>query len=117
MQFCHRSIIQTLSFVSVQLHKKKQYLAGKHAEAELIMQTYNFSLPHLQQARHHGKYLDSLRMKKETVKMYNGGLESCQTDSCKHNLKGPLGSKVSIMSVCVHAQHLHHEVQKHIWEE
>lgn len=71
----------------MQLHSKKQYLAGKQAEGELIMQMYNFSLPHLQQARHHGKYLDMMIKKTETGKMYNGALESCQTDSCKHNLE------------------------------
>lgn len=45
-----------------------QCLAGKQAEGELITQTYNSSLSHLQQARHHGKYLNMMIKKTETGK-------------------------------------------------
>lgn len=81
---CHLATITTFDFVSVWLNPAVilqtnstaeeqtlwfvQYLAGKPAEGELIIQTYNFSLSHLQQARHHGKYLNMMIKKTETGK-------------------------------------------------
>lgn len=62
VKFCCNPEEQTLLLWLVQC------LAGKQAEGELITQTYNSSLSHLQQARHHGKYLNMMIKKTETGK-------------------------------------------------
>lgn len=52
----------------------------KEARCEFIIQTYNFSLTHLQQASHQGKYLDRTIKKTETGNMLNSALERRQLD-------------------------------------
>lgn len=61
-------------------------LAEKKEEDVSSLPRHNFSLLHLQQASHQGKYLDRTIKQKETENMLNSALERRQLDFAENTI-------------------------------